>query len=68
MKNKAFSIDLDPATHAASRMRKRSKRRLVKTMLMRRQRGWRLLVRLALSGAVATMAGVALVFGQAASA
>lgn len=66
MMNQPLSLHSDPAVHAKLRMQRRNKRRLVKDLLVRRQRGWRLLVKLALSGAAATLAGIALIFGQAA--
>lgn len=65
--NQPLAIQNDAATFAKSRIQRRSKRRLVKSILMRRQRNWRLLVKLALSGAAATVAGVAVIFGQGAS-
>ena len=71
MINQPLSIHGDAAMHAKLRMKRRmerrSKRRLVKSILMRRQRGWRLLVKLALSGAAATAAGIVVIFGQAAN-
>lgn len=65
MMNQPLPLHRDPAVHAKLRMQRRNKRRLVKDLLVRRQRGWRLLVKLALSGAAATLASVAVIFGQA---
>lgn len=65
--NQPLTIHSDAASFAKSRIQRRSKRRLVKSILMRRQRTWRLFVKLALSGAAATVAGIAVIFGQAAS-
>lgn len=65
MMNQPLPLHSDAAVHAKMRMQRRDKRRLVKELLVRRQRGWRLLVKLALSGAAATLAGVAVIFGQA---
>ena len=65
--NQPLTVHSDAATFAKSRIQRRSKRRLVKSILMRRRRGWQLLVKLALSGAAATVACVAVIFGQAAS-